>query len=158
MKIELLVKQFRMAIDTAFDKGEFRAHPPFSRFPNDCCDFACDLLGQFLLEHGIVTQQINGTHRNDPSWHHVWLITNDRSVIDITGDQFIGRIVSEKDVSPVHVGLENKVHRFFCSNRVCEQNTNFTDAQQFTGFGGTPNRRQRDLIAIYEIICRNIKY
>lgn len=129
MEIELLVKQFRMAIDVAFDKGAFRAHPPFSRFPNDCCDFACDLLGQFLLEHGIETQQINGTHKNAPSWHHVWLITNDRIIIDITGDQFVGTLVSANDVSPIHIGAENKVHRLFCLNRAYEPNTNFIDAK-----------------------------
>ena len=105
-----------------------------------------------------MTQQINGTHKNDSSWHHVWLITNDKIVIDITGDQFIGKLVSKGEVSPIHVGSENKVHRLFCSNRVCEPNTNFTDAKQFTGFGGTPSRRQKYLKIIYAIICRYINH
>lgn len=157
MNIELLVKQFRKSIDTAFDRGEFHSHPPFTRFPNDCCDFACDLLGQFLLEHGIATRQVRGTHRTDPFWYHVWLITNDEVVIDITCDQFVGKLVSEKDVAPVYIGPENKVHRIFCLNRLYDSNTNFTDATLFTGFGGMPNRRQHDLMEIYKIIYRYIE-
>lgn len=155
--LEPLVKQFRTAIDTAFDRGEFRSISPFSRFPNGCCDLSCDLLGQFLLEHGVVTHQVNGTHKHDPEWHHVWLVTEDRQVIDITGDQFIGKLISEEDVSPVHIGTENIIHRHFCVNRFHEENTKFTDAREFTGFGGMPNPRQRTLIRIYEIISRNIR-
>lgn len=149
-----LIRQFRKAIDIAFAEGKFRNHPPFSRFPKDCCDFACDLLGQFLLENGIETHQINGTCKADISWHHAWLLTDNGIVIDITGDQFIGRLVSAGEISPTYVGPENKIHKLFCLNRYCEQNTNFTDMREYTGFNGAPNRRQSDLYAIYQIICR----
>ena len=154
MEIERLIKLFREAIDAASKEGAFRNHPPFSRFPKDCCDFACDLLGRFLLENGIETHQINGTCNTDMSWHHVWLSTDAGIVIDITGDQFIGELVSADEVSPTHVGSENKIHKLFCQNRYCEQNINFTDAWEFTGFNGSQNRRQRDLHAIYQIICQ----
>lgn len=152
-----MVRQFRATVDTAFNNEEFLTLPPFSKFPNDCCDFACDLLGQFLLEHGIVTHQVNGTHKYDHAWHHVWLVTETEIVIDITGDQFIGKLVSGEDVLPVHIGSENIVHRIFCEDRIFEKNTNFTDARAFTGIDGRPNLRQSRLIKIYEIICRNIE-
>lgn len=153
-EIKQLAKQFRKAIEMAFDEGQFRNHPPFVRFPKDCCDFACDLLGQFLHENGIETYQINGACKSNMSWHHVWLSTDDGVVIDITGDQFIGELVSADEVSPTHVGSENKVHKLFCRKRYCEQNTNFVDVREFTGFDGSPNKRQRDLYAIYQIICQ----
>lgn len=154
VKIKQLTKRFRKAIEIAFDEDQFRSHPPLSRFPKDCCDFACDLLGQFLLENGIETHQVNGACTTDMSWHHAWLLTDDGIVIDITGDQFIGKLVSADEVSPTQAGSENKIHKLFCKNRHCEQNTNFTDARVFTGFNGSPNRRQRDLYAIYQIICQ----
>lgn len=113
MKIEQLIRRFRKAIDIAFAEGEFRNHPPFSRFPKDCCDFACDLLGQFLLENGIETHQVNGTCKTDMTWHHAWLLTDDGIAIDITGDQFIGRLVSAGEILPTYVGSENKIHMLF---------------------------------------------
>jgi hypothetical protein len=43
----------------------------------------------------------------------VWLITEDRIVIDITTDQFIGEPVSEDEVEAMHVGREGTIHKMF---------------------------------------------
>ena len=43
-----------------------------TNFTNDCCGHTCDLLSQYLLEHGIETRQVNGTCRENSEWHHVW--------------------------------------------------------------------------------------
>jgi hypothetical protein len=56
---------------------------PFNNFPNDCCGHTCDLLSQYLLEHGIETRQVNGTCRKNSEWHYVWLKTENKTVIDI---------------------------------------------------------------------------
>lgn len=72
-KIERIVRQFRNALDTAWEDGMFRRLYPFNNFPNDCCGHTCDLLSQYLLEHGIETKQINGTCRSDNQWHHVYM-------------------------------------------------------------------------------------
>lgn len=37
--------------------------------------------------------------------------TENGIVIDITGDQFIGRLVTETEVKAVHVGGEGTVHK-----------------------------------------------
>ena len=53
--IERLAKEFRYATEAACENGEMRKHPPFSGFPNECCDLTCDLLGQYLFENNIET-------------------------------------------------------------------------------------------------------
>lgn len=52
-KIERIARQFRNALDAAWEDDMFRNLYPFNNFPNDCCGHACDLLSQYLLEHGI---------------------------------------------------------------------------------------------------------
>ncbi|WP_270524994.1 hypothetical protein [Longibaculum muris] len=149
------VRHFRDAIDIAKEEGEFRTIYPFINFPNDCCDHACDLLGQYLLERGIITHQVNCVSKYDESWHHVWLETSDEILIDITGDQFIGRI-SQLNENPkaVYVGEKGQIHKIFCKNKKIEPNTNFTDKNEFTSFNRQPNPRQKTLIQLYEIISR----
>lgn len=150
--LERLVRDFRNAIDIAWEKDRFLRIYPFNRFPDDCCGHASDLLCQYLLENGIETRLINGTCRKDSQWHHVWLETDDGIVIDITSDQFIGRLVTEEEAEAVHIGREGLVHRIFCKNRVLEDQTIFTDADQFTGFGGRPSSYQQTLIELNSII------
>lgn len=124
-KIERIARQFRNALDAAWEDDMFRNLYPFNNFPNDCRGHTCDLLSQYLLEHGIETRQVNVTCRKDSQWHPVWLETEDGIVIDITGDQFIGRLVTAKEVEAVHVGQEGTVHKIFCVNRVPELTTIF---------------------------------
>lgn len=148
-------RHFRNAINFAKENNEFRLIYPFYKFPDDCCGHTCDLLGQYLLEKGIKTHQVNGSFQYDESWHHVWLLTYDGIVIDITGDQFIGRIsqLNEKPKA-VYVGAEGELQKLFCLKRFDDINTNFTDENEFTDFGRQPNVRQKTLIKAYEIICR----
>lgn len=153
-KIKRYATNFRKAKDMALDNDEFINIQTFRNFPNDCCDLTCDLLAQYLSEHGIQTYQINGVCKMDEQWHHVWLVAEDGIVIDITSDQFINRLVSENEVNPVHVGSENIIHKLFCVNRTSEINTIFTDPNQFTDFDGQPNIRQKKLIKVYEIISK----
>lgn len=147
-----LARQFRNALDAAWEDDMFRNLYPFDNFPNDCCGHTCDLLSQFLLEHGIETRQVNRTCRKDSQWHHVWLKTENGTVIDITGDQFIGRLVIAKEVEAVHVGEEGIVHKIFCVNRVSKITIIFTDQNEYTDFGGRPSVYQQRLIDVYEIV------
>ena len=153
-EIKRLANNFRNAIDTAFEKGELRKYPLFSRFPNECCDLTCDLLGQYLLESGIETYQVNGAYINDISWRHVWLVTIDSIVIDITGDQFINKLNTINKINPVYVGLEGEIQKKFCIKRQIEENTEFLAANVLTGFKGTPNPRQKVLREVYSIILK----
>ena len=152
MHLEMLVNKFWNAIMDAKEENRFRGLLPFNRFPDDCCEHASDLLCQYLLENGIETYLVNGICRKDSQWHHVWLETDDGIVIDITTEQFIGKLVAEDEAEAVHVGGEGTVHRLFCVDRVIEKRTIFTDPNEFTDFGGRPNPYQKRLIELDEII------
>ena len=140
--------KFRNAINQAKKRGALDWHSTFSKFPDDCCDMTCDLLGQYLLESGIETYQINGVNKYDSNWHHVWLVTTEGVIVDITGDQFIGKILNDGDVDPVHVGREGIVHKIFCIKQEREENTRFVDPRDYTGFDGRPSFRQERLIRL----------
>lgn len=140
--------RFRNAINQAKKRGALDWHSTFSKFPDDCCDMTCDLLGQYLLESGIETYQINGANKYDSNWHHVWLVTTEGVIVDITGDQFIGKILNDGDVDPVHVGREGIVHKIFCIKQEREENTRFVDPRDYTGFDGHPSFRQERLIRL----------
>lgn len=144
--------KFRNAIYRAKKHGDLNWHPTFAKFPDDCCDMTCDLLGQYLLESGIETYQINGVNKYDSSWHHVWLVTTEGVIVDITGDQFIGKILNEEEVDPVHVGREGIVHKIFCMKQMREENTRFDDPCDYSGFGGRPSFRQERLIMLNNAI------
>lgn len=93
--------RFREAIITAKRSGEFDYGDRMRRFPGGCCDDTCDLLGFYLWEkYRIHTRQRNGYYEAEMT-NHVWLITDNRIIIDITGDQFRGTW------KPVYVGIEN---------------------------------------------------
>lgn len=151
-KIEILSKRFRTAIDIAKSENEFYRYFDFKKFPDDCCDMTCDLLGYYLLENGIETRQINGACEYDDSRRHVWLETNDKKVIDITCDQFNDEFKLSQIIDSVYIGEENEVHKIFSVDRCVERNTNFTDSSLFEGFNKQPNFRQKKLIELYEII------
>ena len=74
------------------------------------------------------------------------------TVIDITGDQFAGKLLPEKDVDMVYVGPEGPVQKIFCKDRKPEGNTNFTDPKQFDPLTGRPNKRQQTLIDVDRIV------
>lgn len=115
-KINILAHKFRNAIDSAISSGEFQEDFSFSHFPRGCCGDASDLLAQFLLENGIITHYVCGTYRNDSfegMQSHAWLLTNNKTIIDITGDQFKYNPVFLKYDKSIYVGIEDDFHRLF---------------------------------------------
>lgn len=150
--IEMLARKFRKAIDMACEENRFANMIPFNHFPKDCCRHTCDLLSQYLLEHDIRTNIVKGVCSKDSQWNHLWLETENGIVIDITGDQFIGRLVTETEVKAVHVGGEGTVHKIFCKNRELERVERFTDKKEYTGFGGAPSVYQQRLVEVYDIL------
>lgn len=147
-----IATKLRLAIDTAYSKGELSRYWPFSKFPDDCCEHTCDILGYLLSEENIKTVQLNGAYNKDPSRRHVWLKTEKGIIIDITENQFVGKLLDENDVELVRVGIEGPAQKLFSRNRVEQPNTSFTDPREFTDFGGRPNPRQKRLIEVFDII------
>ena len=147
-----IATKLRCALDVAHGKGEFVKYWPFSRFPYDCCEHTCDILGYLLLEENINTIQINGAYIKDPTRRHVWLKTEKGVIIDITEDQFAGELLDEKDVEIVRVGMEGQAQKLFSKNRVEQPNTVFNDSREYTDFGNCPNPRQKRLIEVFKVI------
>ncbi|MBD5534385.1 MAG: hypothetical protein HDQ99_01710 [Lachnospiraceae bacterium] len=87
-----IASDFRSAIIEAKHDGKFDFRDRMSNFPRGCCDDSCDLLAYYLYNtYKIHTKQGNGKYRdNEPynTTNHAWLITDDNTIIDITGDQF----------------------------------------------------------------------
>ena len=65
-------------------------------------------------------------------------------------EQALKRVVKE------YPFLEGKIHKMFCCDRVFQNNTIFTDVDKYNGFGGYPDVRQKRLIDLYRIICKEI--
>ena len=121
-KIYELAKKYRNAIEEAKEEGENIKDVRFCQFPSGCCDDACDLLAQYLLEHGIRTHQVLGAYRDgifENNTGHAWLIKG-KIIIDITGDQFRYDRIFLNFNEPVYVGRENEFYRLFERDRICE--------------------------------------
>ena len=151
-RLERLVRNFRNAIDTAGEEDRFINYPPFNKFTEGCCEHTSDLLCQYLLENGIKTYLVRGERKATLKECHVWLELVDEIVIDITEDQFINKLVKADEADIVRIGREGKVQKNFFVKRVKLDQTNFTNPEQFSGFGGQPNAYQKRLIEVNEII------
>lgn len=116
MDIRQLASQFRNAIDIARDAGEFNEDISFYKFPRGCCGDTCHLLAQFLLESGIRTYYVCGWYIDggiENNQSHAWLLTDNKIIIDITGDQFKYNIDLLNYDKSVHVGPKGDFHRLF---------------------------------------------
>lgn len=107
-----LVCRFRLAIDKAKKDDMFVRHKRFKYFPRGCCDDACYLLSQYLLEMGYDCKVIIGSHYEDSvenNGKHAWIKTFGGYVVDITIDQFTGKHLYDC----VYVGQESDIHKYY---------------------------------------------
>lgn len=119
MSLFKIVSSFTDAINKAKINGEFKNNDRMARFPNGCCDDACDLLAYYLNENfGIHTEQINGVYRDDNpnnTTNHVWLYTDEKIIIDITYKQFSFYTHSSEEI---FVGKHNGLYDFLEDVRI----------------------------------------
>ena len=124
--IKPLVKQFRDAIDVARDAGDFDNDFSFEKFPRRCCGDTSYLLAQFLLENSIRTSYVCGMYRGrslQNNQSHAWLLTDNCTIIDITGDQFKYNPDFLNYDKSVYVGAEDDFHGLFkVENRNIREN------------------------------------
>ena len=115
-QINVLVKRFRDAIDRAKAAGRFEKEVCFKDFPYCCCGDTSDLLGHYLLSHGICTNYVCGQHYTkdygcDAS--HAWLMLENNMIIDITGDQFSGKPAFLSYSKKAYIGKMDAFHKLF---------------------------------------------
>lgn len=111
-----LVFAFRNAVEKAHDNGDFDNVDCFCDFPNGCCGLASELLGHFLLEHGIESDYVCGDyiqHDKDIYQSHAWLKLEDGIIIDITGDQFKNRDEFFNYDKSIYIGPMDDFHNLF---------------------------------------------
>ena len=111
-----LVTKFRKAVERAQNEGAFKEDQILSRFPKGCCGIISSLLAKYLFENGINSYEVSGTFRSEnpeETQSHAWLMLEDNTIVDITGDQFkyneIFLYYSEK----VYVGAMNEFYELF---------------------------------------------
>jgi len=122
-----LAAEFRRMIVSAIEEGLIQ-DVIFKKFPDGCCGDASDLLGQYLLDHGIQTWNVIGQYYYNYDLDseayreiqtHNWLSTenpfekNNYLIIDITGDQFYRKKMYGYFDIPVYVGRMDNFHKLF---------------------------------------------
>ena len=111
-----LISNFRNAIDKAKSDGRFSKYSYFRDFPTGCCGTTSDILGTYLFEKGIHTRYVCGTYRDNGFENiqsHAWLILDDSTIIDITGDQFKYNELFYCNDKKVYVGKKNEFYKLF---------------------------------------------
>lgn len=112
---------FRSAIIDAKCNRKFSERDRMNNFPEGCCDDACDLLAYYLrIIYGIYTRQCSGVYQDNDYYNttnHAWLIMDDNTIIDITGDQFK---YCAGYVEEVYVGKENSFYKRLKDKQIYE--------------------------------------
>lgn len=81
MRIEQLVRDFRIAVDTAHSRGLFANDIRLKNFPKGCCGDASYLLAEFLQRKGVESIWYSAQRRD---WSHAWLVIKDTRVMKPT--------------------------------------------------------------------------
>ena len=154
-QVEILARQFRNAIEAAICAGDPKVIEDicFSKFPTGCCGDASSLLGQFLLDHNILTYYVCGTYRDksfENEQSHAWLLTDDQAIVDITGDQFhMDSRFQFYDIQ-VYYGKEDAFHKLF--------RVGYFDIREYKGLVEFDLFTQIRLVDLYKKICEYLEY
>ncbi len=117
-KIEQLAIRFRNAIEkTIYARDvDYKYYSWFYEFPRYCCGKSSELLALYLLENGIKSTYICGSYRDgtfENTQSHAWLVYDNDTIIDITGDQFRYDSLFLNFDKQVYVGPEIDFYRLF---------------------------------------------
>ena len=115
-EIAQMARDFRKAIDDAHEWGVFGDEYPFYKFPDDCCDDVCDLFGELLIKNNVRFTKVFGIYQYnnwDKQYPHVWLMLDDGTVIDLTGDQYKKNPIMLNYNNPCYIGKPNCLHHLF---------------------------------------------
>lgn len=123
-KIKRLAEAFRCGIEKAIDDNSITSkttRTTLYSFPRGCCEIASDLLAEYLIENGIITQLVSGVYYCDYQeniFPHTWLESIDGYIIDITADQFAQEPVFYGHLLlPCYVGEYTPFYDLFTEDR-----------------------------------------
>lgn len=111
-----LAHEFRNAFEVA--KKKIKCSPYYA-FPRGCCGVASELLSQYLFENGIRNIEIcDGDYYYDygeNQYPHTWILIDGEIIVDITADQFIGKVGFESFhvIDSCYVGYTNAFYDLF---------------------------------------------
>ena len=93
-----LVCEFRNALDIVATQKLYGRLTLFRNFPNGCCRYASDLLAEYLINKGVPREciQMAESETRKGNYTHCWLIIDDMFCVDITADQFNGKLYFKK--------------------------------------------------------------
>lgn len=86
LDIKGLSNNYRHALETARDNGEFERDISFSHFPRGCCGDTCYLLAEYLRTFGVESIYYSGNRKD---WSHAWLVIKNRKVKAPTPKDFL---------------------------------------------------------------------
>ena len=112
-RIQELATAFREAIE----KTSFSSYPML-HFPNGCCGDATIYLSEYLMENGFQAEYYCGLHPRREGMNpqrHAWVILEDGTIADITGDQFKNDSEHLNYDKPVYVGEVDDFHGLFAT-------------------------------------------
>lgn len=99
---------------SCYANGEFFRDGFIELFPRGNCGIVCDLLGRYFWEYANIRSWY--TSGETKSECHVWLTLENRSIVDIIGDQYSNRTGMLHYDLPVYVGKIDAFHKQFRLN------------------------------------------
>ena len=120
-----IAESFRRAIELAQQDSNNNKYPYFQLFPTGTCGDKCYMLAKYLSEEtklNISIYYIEGDYYiNEDLYTHAWLeivdnthsnnLSENRYIVDITGDQFKDKVISPNNDTPVYVGHANDFYK-----------------------------------------------
>ena len=117
MEIEFLTDllcKFRDALEFVSNNRLYGRLNIFEYFPNGCCCYTSDLLATFLVDSGVSKERIQivdgQTKKFD--YTHCWLVIDEVLCIDITADQFNGKLYFKK-YEPIPKCVITQINTYF---------------------------------------------
>lgn len=150
-QIKDMADSFRRGIEKSL--GELRAVDlKFYKFPIGCCGDASELLANYFLINGIQSTYCFGTKYGEDDYDkqsHAWLELENGLIVDITTDQFKGKIDYPQEYAiPCYVGIMTPLHNLF--------EVRNSDCKPFYGFEDYYDTETERLNCLYEIISKKI--
>ena len=96
--LEAIAFEFRKALEFVVDERQYGQLTIFRYFPMGCCQYTSDLLAEYMMSKGIPEECIRMVECETmyEGYTHCWLLIDNTYYVDISADQFNGKVYFEK--------------------------------------------------------------